>query len=242
MKLKALVASIGVFALSAANAGEPAAKEVCVTEEPIGATISTGYMTNYIFYGVEFAEHGVWTGIDYTIDALPIPVDVGLWYINGIEAPGGYDELDLYASVAGPSIAGFDTSVTFTAYLFPELGNGHTYEVALGASRSLGIIDFAGSARYDFEIEGWYFDVDFSKAFDITDNVALVASAGVGYTIDYFSQGSAFNHAYAQLSLPIALRSNVTLEPYVAGLFALDAVDDFQDDVVHGGVSLSIDF
>jgi len=242
MKLKALVAAIGAFAC-VANAGDYVdAKAPIVAEEPIGATISTGYMTNYIFYGVDFGEHGVWTGIDYTIDALPIPVDVGVWYINPLGGPGQDDELDLYASVAGPSFAGFDTSVTFTAFLFPELGSGSTYEVSFGVSRSLGIVDLSASAHYDFEVEGWYFDVGLEKSFGISDNMDLVLSGGVGYSIDYFSQGGGFNHAYVQLSLPIALRSNVTLTPYVAGLFALDAIEDIQDDIVHGGVSLSVEF
>lgn len=67
-------------------------------------------------------------------------------------------------------------------------------------------------------------------------------SGGVSYQIDYHVAGGQWNHAYAMISLPIALREEVLLEPYVAGLFALDAVEAFQDDIVHGGVSLSVSF
>ncbi len=247
MKLKALVASIGVFAISVANAGDyvDAKAPVIVEEAPLGGTISTGYMTNYIFYGLDLGENAIWTGIDYTITALPVAVDVGVWYINPTDNPGATgvdDELDLYASVAGPSFAGFDTSLTFTAFLFPENGSGATYELAAGVSRSLGFVDFASKAAYDFELEAWYFEVGLEKSIDLTDSIALVASAGVSYAIDYYAAGDGFQHAYAQLSLPIALRSNVTLEPYVAGLFALETIEDIQDDIVHGGISLSVSF
>ena len=241
MKIKALVAAIGAFAV-VANAGDHVdAKAPIVAEEPLGATISTGYMTNYLFYGVDFGENAIWTGIDYTITELPIPVSVGVWYINPTSGSQN-DELDLYASVAGPSIAGFDTSITATAFLYPELGSGETYEIAAGVTRSLGIVDMSASAHYDLELEAWYFDTGVEKSFGISDNTDLVISAGVGYSIDYFSQGGGLNHAYVQASLPIALSSNVTLSPYIGGLFALDAIDSIQDDIVHGGVSLSVEF
>ena len=100
----------------------------------------------------------------------------------------------------------------------------------------------SASAHYDFELEAWYFDTGVEKSFGISDNTDLVISAGVGYSIDYFSQGGGLNHAYVQASLPIALSSNVTLSPYIGGLFALDAIDSIQDDIVHGGVSLSVEF
>ena len=112
----------------------------------------------------------------------------------------------------------------------------------LAVGTSLGFVDWSASAHYDFELDAWYFDTGVEKAFDISDNVALVVGAGISYQIDYFAAGSDWNHAYVQASLPIALRSNVTLEPYVAGRFALDAIEDWQDDLIHGGVSLSVSF
>ena len=216
-------------------------EEVFVPEPEIGATLSTGYMTNYIFYGVDFGEHAIWTGLDYTINALPIPVDVGVWYVNPTGGSGQDDELDLYASV-GDSVGGFDVSLTFLAYIYPELGDDYSTELVVNVSRSLGFVEWTGFAAYDFEVEGWNFGTGVSKTFNVCDATDLVLSAGVGSQIDYFSTNYDWSHAYVQASFPIALRSNVTLEPYVAGLFALDAIDDFQDDIVHGGVSLSVSF
>ena len=242
MKLKYLTCSIiGAFALSA-NAGDTgkAPVDAVVEEAPLGATLSAGYMTNYVFYGVDLGSNAPWAGLDYSITALPVPVDVGVWYINPTDS--NYDELDLFASVAGPSVYGFDTALTFTAYFFPESGANATYELALGVSRSLGIVDWDFKSAYDFELAAWYFETGVSKAFEITDKIDVVLSSGIGHSIDYWSAGGNWNHVYVQAALPISLRSNVTLEPYIAGLFALDAVDSFQDDIVHGGVSISVDF
>ncbi|MCB1076248.1 MAG: hypothetical protein KDM64_00345 [Verrucomicrobiae bacterium] len=240
MKLKLFVYSMmGAIAIPFANAGDAkGVTEAVVAEEPLGGTISAGYMSNYIFYGVDFGSNAVWTGVDYAVAGTPL--NVGVWYINPTDGNLD-DELDIYASV-GQEIAGFDASLTMTGYFFPDSGADATYELGIGLERSLGIVDWNATARYDFEVEGYYFETGISKGIAVADNIELVLSTGISYQIDYFASGGEFNHVYLMASLPIALRSNVTLEPYVAGLFALDAIDDFQDDIVHGGVSLSVSF
>lgn len=248
MKLKALlIATIGATAINA-SAGDYAAssKEVVVpeiaVEEPLGATISAGYMTDYIFYGLALGEHAPWFGVDYSIEGLPIPVDVGVWYINPTEPGGPTDELDLYVSTGG-SIGAVDYWVAFTGFFFPEVGGGETYELATGGSVALfGPLSGYGEAHYDFTIEGWYFEGGLEAGFDITDTVGLSLSAGVGYEIDYYTAGDGFSNVSLTASLPIALRSNVTLEPYIGYLIALDQLDAIQEDLLHGGVSLSVSF
>ncbi|MCB1085778.1 MAG: hypothetical protein KDM63_01935 [Verrucomicrobiae bacterium] len=229
----------GVFAVAIANAGDSKGVcEACVTEQPLGGTISAGYMTNYVFYGVDLGSNAVWTGVDYAVAGTPL--NVGVWYINPTDGNLD-DELDVYASI-GQEIAGFDASLTMTGYFFPDSGADATYELGVGLGRSLGIVDWNATARYDWEIDGWYFETGISKGISVADNIELVLSTGISYQVDYWSAGGDFNHVYLMASLPIALRSNVTLEPYIAGLFALDAIDSFQDDIVHGGVSLSVSF
>jgi hypothetical protein len=240
MKLKLFVYSmIGAIAIPFANAGDAkAVTEAVVAEEPLGGTISAGYMSNYIFYGVDFGGNAVWTGVDYAVAGTPL--SVGVWYVNPTDGLLD-DELDVYASIA-QEVAGFDVSLTMTGYFFPDSGSDATYELGLGVGRSLGIVDWNATVRYDFEIEGWYMETGISKGFSISDMMELVLSTGISYQVDYFASGGEFNHVYLMAALPIALRSNVTLEPYVAGLFALDAIDSFQDDIIHGGVSLSVSF
>ena len=238
--LVAVAANAGPSGSSECAKSECAKAPVEVAEAPLGATLSAGYVTDYIFRGVNLGSNAPWVGLDYTLTALPVPVDLGVWYANVTDSD--IDKLDLSASVAGPSFYGFDTSLAFVAYLYPESSIDTSFELALGISRSLGFVDWDMTSAYDFELDAWYFETGVSKGFDITDNIDLVLSTGIAYSVDYWAWGSDFNHVYVQAALPISLRSNVTVEPFIAGLFALDHIDAFQEDAVYGGVSLRVSF
>jgi hypothetical protein len=256
MKKAILVAIIGVFAISA-NAGDwgkaPVPAKAPIEEcLDIGGEISAGYMSDYIFYGVRFARDSVWTDVNYTFDNLVIPVNVGVWYLNGID-PADYDELNLYASVELGSFAGFDASLGYVHYFFPETGAASNGEIGLDLSRSLGIVDLALETNYNLLAEGWYHQVGIEKTFGISDNVNLVVGAGLGYSDNYFAvaNNSGWNHYYVNAALPIELNCRATLTPYVgynggaggyiADGFGADGLQD-QSDILHGGVSLSVSF
>ena len=244
MKLKLIALGIiGAFAIPVANAGETI-EEVIIVDDSIGATISAGYMTNYIFYGVDNGKNAVWTGIDYSLESVGIPIDIGVWYINPTKDTfyDNYDELDLYASYALPSFAGIDTTLSFLAYFYPQDALETTYELTLGMAYDAGVVDLLGLIAYDFVIEGWNFQAGVSKGFAITDDMEVVLSAVIGGQNDYNSSDGFWNDISIKASLPIALSDTATLEPYIGGLFALEAIDSFQDNLVHGGVSLSVSF
>lgn len=257
MKKAILVAIIGVFAISA-NAGDwgkaPVPAKAPIEEcLDIGGEISSGYMSDYIFYGVRFARDSVWTDVNYTFDNLIIPVNVGVWYLNGID-PVDYDELDIYASVELGSFAGFDASLGYVHYFFPETGADSNGEIGLDLSRSLGIVDVALETNYNLWLEGWYHQVGIEKTFGISDNVSLVVGAGLGYSDNYFAgaNNSGWNHYYVSAALPIELNCRATLTPYVGynggpGGYVVDGFSgiengDDQSDILHGGVSLSVSF
>jgi len=273
MKKAILVAVIGVFALSA-NAGDwgkapvpaKAPIEECVD---IGGSISSGYMTDYIFYGVRFARDSVWTDVNYTFDNFIVPINIGAWYLNGI-TPSGYDELDLYASAELGTFAGFDVALGYVHYFYPESGAQSYGEVGLDISRSLGIVDFAWESNYALSSlgavsGGWYHQAALSKEFGITDAVSLVLTGGVGYSDGYIDApkvgltpasagASGWNHYFITAELPIELNCRATLTPYIGYVGAPDGwiVDGIsaggqnglgaQSDILHGGVSLSVSF
>lgn len=275
MKKAILVATIGAMTLGV-NAGDwgkaPVDKTPIVECVDIGGEVSVGYMSNYIFYGVEFAGDSVWTDVNYTFDGLAIPITIGAWYLNGINegnAPGalrgaGYDELDLYVSAALGTFAGFDVALGYTHYIFPEqrgqiANRGRGYgEIGLDITRSLGFADLAFQANKAFggngNIDGYYYQLGLEKSFGLTDNISLVAGAGVGYSDNYFNiaaplSDSGWNHYYATLSLPIQLNCRTVLTPYVGYNGAPDTwiADGFpgfnaQSDILHGGVTLSVTF
>lgn len=256
MKKAILVATIGAMTLGV-NAGDwgkaPVGKapiEECVD---LGGQISAGYMSDYIFYGARFAGDSAWTDVNYTFDNLAVPITVGAWYLNGIAdnlPGGGYDELDLYVSAALGTFAGFDVAVGYTHYIFPEFRSNVTAseggygELGLDITRSLGFVDFAAQTNYAMGdvFSGWYHQVGVEKTFGLTDNIGLVVGVGVGYSDGYFGD-SGWNHYYATASLPIELNCRTTLTPYVGWNGSPTGyVTDFQNDILHGGVTLSVSF
>jgi len=249
MKLKTLlITTIGAFVIANANAGEAPAKAVVEVIEEDNASVAVGYNTSYIFRGVNYGDNQVTAQVDYAIVGTPLAV--GVWYGNPTDGrgnnPGGQDELDIYATLSH-SFGAVDAWIGYTAYLYPEtgggrLGQGSTNEVGTGIGAAAGPIDLALSAYYDLDIEGWYIDLTAGHSFEINDMISLDLSAGISYQVDYNTSGSEFNSVLLVASLPIALTDSATLTPYIAGNFALDAIDSYQDDQVFGGISLSVTF
>ena len=242
MKIKTLlITAIGAFAIANASAGD---KAVVIVEESadLGATLSVGYDSHYIFRGVNYGENQVTSQIDYQLANLPIAI--GAWYGNPTSGsavnPGHGDELDLYATIS-QSFGSIDAWLGYTAYLYPE-GGSSTNEVGTGFGTAVGPFDVALGAYYDFDIDGWYLDLTVGHSLELTDMISLNLAAGVSYSIDYRVNGSDFNSVLLVASLPIALTDRATLTPYIAGTFALDAIDAWQDDEVFGGVSLAVNF
>lgn len=246
MKKAILVAAIGALTLGV-NAGDwgkaPVPAKAPIEEcLDIGGSISAGYMTDYIFYGTRLARDSVWTDVNYSFESI-VPMNIGVWYLNGID-PVGTDELDLYISAEVGSFAGFDTSIGYTHYFFPEAGLPSYGEVGIDISRSLGWFDVswesnvAFSGRSNAPGGGWYHQFGIERTFGITDTVSLVLGAGVGFADGYWdagavglvpsptvlpgavgfgpsSTGSGWNHYFITASLPIELNCRATLTPYL---------------------------
>jgi len=272
MKKAILVATIGAMTLGV-NAGDwgkaPVGKAPIIEEcVDLGGQISTGYMSDYIFYGVRFAGDSAWTSVNYTFDNLAVPITVGAWYLNGINDGGGglgagagYDELNVYVSAALGTFAGFDVAVGYTHYVFPEFRSnvsptGGYGEAGLDITRSLGFVDFVAQTNYAMGgggsgLSGWYHQAGLEKTFGLTDNIGLVLGVGIGYSDGYFGD-SDWNHYYATASLPIELNCRTTLTPYIgyngatSGMVAdgitVGSVGVAQSDILHGGVTLSVSF
>jgi len=221
-------------------------------------------MTDYIYYGVRYARDSVWSDVNYTFDSLAFPITVGAWYLNSNDDAVGLDELDLYASVALGTYAGFDLDLGYTHFYFPESAGFHYGELALDIYRSLGFVDFIAEASYTFsglgnQSGGWYYQAGVEKSFALTDATSLVLAAGVAYSDGYYSSpkigllnggDSGFNHYYATASLPIALNCRATLTPYIGYNGSPDGwiVDEIdggfgpQSDILHSGVTLTVSF
>ncbi len=174
MKIKAILASlISAVALQGATAGEwcPPAKDKCPVDccEDTKGSVSFGYASDYIFYGVRVARDNVWADANYTFDlpCVGLPLTVGVWHLSslgsGLAGNDAYgDETNLYTSLGLPSVLGFDMSVGYKALFYPTtrpvtgtagaLGDSQN-EVAFTISRDVFCgVTVAYRAAYDFNI------------------------------------------------------------------------------------------
>jgi hypothetical protein len=280
MKSKVLTSSIALGALIVSpvlQAGDwgkapvtgKAPIEECVD---LGGSITTGYMSDFIFQGSRHAGDTVWTDVKYTIDSFFVPVTVGATYYNftnGNFENGIFgDFLHTYASFNLGSIAGFDTALGYNHVFTPEgttpFDMSSQGVVTLNLRRDLGFAALLLGTAYSTSGEGgglanfsggWYHSGGLERSFGITDDISLVLGVGVGYSDNYwvhfFNQGWA--HYYATASLPIKLNCRTTLTPYVGfnggmddNAFGFASSDSLGTagggDVLHGGLNISVSF
>lgn len=203
----------------------------------IGAVVTTGFMSNFVFYGVNYGRDVAMASLDYELP-IDFPLVFGVWSASS-RSGNPYDEFDVLLRTYG-EFAGFDATLMFGAYFYKQFDAN--YELCLTLERSLGFVDWTGYFAHDF-IYGWYYETSLSKSLALTDSLELVLAGGIAYQHDYNNgAGGAWNHSFATLSFPLTVRENVSIEPYLSGLFAMNAVEDFQRDLFHGGVMVSVEF
>lgn len=265
MKLNALLKTAGFLAMAAspALAGSSApAVAPQVAEEPssdLGITASLGYDTNFIFRGVEFAEHWLSGGV-----GLDIPLVDNISFVGGASYGTSADDNAVSDFVSGVSyqrlelngglsfdLGAADLGLGYRFYnhqgdLADILDDGH--EVGLTLATTAGPLNLGIGGYYDFGIEGWYFEASANSVIELTESISLVPGISIGYAQDYSwhvvgAQFSGFSTVNLSLALPIKLTKNATLAPYVAGNLPVDALDDAGEDAaIYGGVKLSVTF
>ena len=231
----------------------------------IEAEIYTGYHSIYEFRGVDLGDDLVDVGLDlnYAL-AEGLSLNVGAWYASwdaGTDDVGNAingDELDLYIGLT-QTLGAFDVSVGYTHYFFPGDGDLNTDEVYLGLATELDCgLGLALTYYEDIDqLSGGYLEFEAAKSFTLSECVGLDLAAGAAWCDDYelnadvdgVSSMDGFNHWYVTAALPIALKEDVTLTPYIKYVDAASDLDSSlvdagaeSDDHFYAGVSLSIAF
>ena len=213
----------------------------------IGAEVSVGYDTHYIFRGFNSGENLIWGGVDVGVPlgAEGLSMNLGTWY--GSLADDPYDELNLLAGLAY-DLGGFELGLGAIWYYYPQGGDGDglgiddAFELGASIGSSFAGFDVGLGYYYDFEADGSYIELGAEKTFELSDRLGLTLGGVIAYGDDYYGV-SGFNNVGLSLALPIALTDTATLTPYVAGSIAIDALEDNgEDDHIYGGVSLSVSF
>lgn len=145
-------------------------------------------------------------------------------------------------------------------------------ELGLHVARDLGFATFKGNILHNFDypdswnIAGtvtnggaWYYDFGLEKTVAV-GGLNLVLGGGVAYSDNYWGtlptaqsggRSSGWNHYYFSAALPIELNCRATLTPFIGYSGAPDGwlADGInavgigsQSDILHGGVTLSVNF
>ena len=208
--------------------------------DEIGAELTFGYDSIYMFRGVDFGDNLMWSDVNVTLPLVEgLELNAGAWYASLAE--DDYAELDLYGGLEYAVTEDFSVGVGYTWYYFARTGD-EVDEVGASLTYSLAGIDFGVNYYYDFETDGSYYEVGASYEIPFTDSIALAPAVTVGFGDDYYGV-SGGNHVGLVLGLPIQLTRSASLTPYIGGNIPNDALDDLgEDDQVYGGAALTVSF
>ncbi|MEY5014810.1 MAG: hypothetical protein RIS92_1168 [Verrucomicrobiota bacterium] len=265
----ALAACASLNAL--AGDAKPAAAAAPASEGilgPVTATLDTGFDTRYYFRGLWFADNIAWSALNVTVPlADKLTLVVGGSYTKGMDTPyiGGqleYQEADYWTSLNyDAGVAKF--GLVYTQYGFPREFSGlvgstpqgvtnelrvlNAQELGATASTTIGPVNIAAGAYYDFKIGATYTQVGVDTSIEVTSNVSLVPAVTAGYSIgDYYTQNGAqggFTHVIPSVSTPIKLSKNATLTPYAAyNISGTQRQSNVTDSELFGGLKLSLSF
>jgi hypothetical protein len=225
-------------------------------DDPLGLKATVGYDMRYYVRGFWFSNHNVWTSLAYSTPLTDkLSLDFFTYYTQAW-TPVEYNEVD--AGVYMTYDAGF-TKVTFGYtwyyYLNGFFGDGlgtqdYSHEVGFNSVTPLGPVNFNFAYYYDLYIAANYFQAGFDTTIPVTDKIAIIPSAVVGYNVgDYYSLGTAdtsFNHIGLRIDVPITLTKTATLTPYIAANFSLEGKEGVNTiegkNELWGGVALSVTF
>lgn len=263
MKLSSLLLPVLSLAFAATSfAGTTTSGKACTTcatppapeglFDTIGATASIGYDTNYIFRGVQFAEHLVSADLDLVVPITNIfSLDLNAWYgasagDHAAAFAGGhsYGELDLAATLS-VKLDPVTIGLKYTWYDY--VGNAGKFvedvnEVGLTLATTVWCLDIGAGAYRDFTADGWYFEYFISHTFKINDWLSVVPGFLISHASHYYGIDGGC-HMKPSLAVPIKLTKTATLTPYIAGNIPWgDLHRDGERDRVYGGAALSVTF
>ena len=208
-----------------------------VAAEDIGAEVSVGYDTDYMFRGVNLGQDLLWSDVNVSTSLSDgLDLGVGAWYAN-VADDAGNDELDIYAGLS-TSMGDMSVDLGATYYYHPDPTAGEgTLEFGIGLGTSAGPIDLSLGLYYDIDLEAAYYEVGAATSFDLTDTMAVDVGGAIGN-----ADGDTLTALTFTIGVPITLSDSASLSPYVGVNIPLDDYEDAFGDDIYSGLSLTVGF
>jgi hypothetical protein len=211
----------------------------------IGVEWTIAYDTHYIFRGEPLQENTMWTQFSWDLELTEsLSLNLTPWFLLDLDSE--YNEFDLEGSLT-LSAGGFDWSLGYAGYYYPRgaLGDGEgiddEQEMWAAVSREIGPVSATLLGAYSFTREAWYFEAAVEYPVEVNDWLTLTPAATLGWDVDYFDEGTNWNHATLQLTASIKLSASCSLNPTVGVNFPFGSLE-YADEDVFGGVSLVVVF
>ena len=235
-KTAAVLGCSALFAMVPAIAGDHAA-----AGGDLGAEVSVGYDTDYIFRGANLGQDLLWSDVNVSTSLSDgLGLNIGAWYANPTDA--GDDELDIYAGVS-TDLGGMSLDLGTTYYYYPGATGSNTLEFGAALGTSVGAFDVSLGVFHDIDTENTYVELGAGTSFDLTDNISLDLGAAIGNNQDEVIGGQADGLTAVTITIgaPIGLTDNASLTPYLGINAGLEDNQDLGDEIF-SGISLSVGF
>lgn len=221
----------------------------------VSGTASVGFFSNYVWRGQKLSNSFVIQpsiGITYKGFGANIWSNIDSDYDDKVE----HTETDFTVDYSF-SIEKFSFDVGYIYYGLE--GAEDTQEFYISAGYDM-LLNPTVTIYYDFdEGEGGFIVVSVGHSFDMSSDIALNLSASASYNLNnkvmgYDSNGDEFSNFYngeVSASMGIPVTKAITIEPVVSYSFplsndaedALQAIsDDGDDDILYGGLTITLSF
>lgn len=262
MKLKNCVLNLCALVLAThAHAGVAPAKNPTpvapAAEQNLGLTLDLGYDSVDVWQGVRFGDNWTSAGLSFERD-LNDTVGIRLDSRYGVAADDSFRDFGgiSYQRLELGAMANVDLQVVELGLgyrWFHQMGDAGNFlddsnQVGATLTKEIGPVAIGVASYYDFASGGWIFNADVGGNFAVTDRISILPSAGVIYSLDHeywepFLPLDGFVSVNLRLAVSIKLTDNASLVPYIAARLPIDALDDEgADDILYGGVQLSVSF
>lgn len=212
---------------------------------PIGFSLSFAWDSRYVSEGRDNLDGDGLLGT--TLELSWEGFNLGAWYADSPDGP--YDEFNSYLEY-GWEAGDFAFYVGYTYLRFMNAG-GHDHEVGAGVAYNgfdCGIVP-ALDAYYSFDASGAFFELSFTRAFEVAPWLTLEPGIVFGINQGYIADGhEGGNHVAAALSATVPVSEQVEIGAYVSYNWAIGsdplryADDAALKDFLFGGVTLTLSF
>ena len=202
--------------------------------DDVSVSVTTDYVSEYVFRGVSFARGAVQPGIEVSKGDFT----VGVWSsaaLGEVSAAAG-DEIDVYASYGFAVSDVISASVGATIYHYPDVdgglfdfGDASTLEFSGGLEFDT-VLAPSVTAYYDIDLEAFTLEGGVGHSVPMSDKTSFDLGLTAGFVT---ADGADYQYGQASASVGYAFSDDVSA--YVGANYAVSSEDSLQFKVDGNG-------